>query len=226
MLKLIARIWREAEPFQNARGFLDGRHGLFVAAIAEELCEVLSEANRMIVLPAAIMHDIGYARCTNEELIAVRDIRRGKMTPLGEVAKVNHMKYGAEMAREILRGINYDKKYTEEIARIISRHDLLDECQSLEESIVRDADKVWRYSTFALRDSDGVVGDASLLYRYFLDNLQRPNYFYNPFAVELAKREIIKSMQAQTPYSPKVISLALSSALQNHSNYLKIFFNR
>jgi len=198
MERAIIKIWKESRQFQGARGFLDKKHGIFVFCAAKELCALIPNANNEVVIPAAIMHDIGYSRCSDEELIAVNEMRNGRLGELCDLAKRNHMVYGAEMAQAILDRVNYDPRLIDSIVGIIARHDLQDDCISLDESIVRDADKVWRYTRYALANKTSPAQNIAQVYRYFLENLGKPHYFYNSASRELAKREMAASLLIQT----------------------------
>ena len=97
-----------------------GCHGYEHTERVIELCKVLGTklgADMDVLIPAAILHDIGRKHD-------------------------NHAQRGAEMAREILRDLDYSK--VDEIVHVIDVHSFSagGEAKSLEAKILSDADKL------------------------------------------------------------------------------------
>jgi hypothetical protein len=57
-----------------------------------------------------------------------------------------HELEGVRIAKGILEDVDYNKGKMAEILRIIEGHDSRKESDSINESIVKDADKLWRFS--------------------------------------------------------------------------------
>ena len=70
-----------------------------------------------VLIPMAIMHDIGHSAILPEHFSYITGTKRIKN------AKLVHMLTGAKIARIVLTSINYDAKKTAEIVDIISMHD-------------------------------------------------------------------------------------------------------
>ena len=92
-----------------------------------------------VVIPAVILHDVGWSRLTDDEQHRAfgpppRDVAMNKL----------HEQQGAEIATEILRSVGYDPALTEEIAEIIRGHDNRREALSLNDALVKDADRLFR----------------------------------------------------------------------------------
>ena len=66
-----------------------------------------------------------------------------------------HESEGADMAAQVLASLHYPQREAARIAEIISRHDSRTDADSLEEAIVKDSVKLWRYSREAA-DINGV----------------------------------------------------------------------
>jgi HD superfamily phosphodiesterase len=62
-----------------------------------------------------------------------------------------HEVEGARKAREILEQVGYDPKLIDEICEIILGHDSREKPLSLNDAIVKDSDKLWRFSADALQ---------------------------------------------------------------------------
>jgi HD superfamily phosphodiesterase len=132
------RIFELALPSLQTRE--NERHTKVSYAFAQRL--LLDEGgDRNIVVPAILLHDVGWIRVPEHlQLFAF-----GPHVSRPELRDV-HEREGAEMARAILADIGYPADQVELIARIISRHDSGLDAECLEEAVVKDADKLYRYS--------------------------------------------------------------------------------
>ena len=136
-----ARIWELATPYLQTRD--NDVHTLYSFAIANQLLTRIPEANEHIVLPAIILHDTGWS--TVDEQIAFQAIAPDRDGTYNW-AVYQHEKEGARIAREILTEIGYDEADINEICEIIDGHDTRLTSLSINDSCVKDADKIWRVS--------------------------------------------------------------------------------
>ena len=117
-------------------------------ACAQKLLTHYPEADSLIVLPAILMHDNGYANVPPETLF-------GGLTdsPIGFDANITrlHEIEGAKIAREILSELDFDDVRIDTICKIIDGHDSRKEALSLEDKLVKDSDKLWRFTAVAAR---------------------------------------------------------------------------
>jgi hypothetical protein len=111
-----------------------------------------------IVVPAIILHDIGYSLINEKDLY--------KRTTFFSVYKGNksvdtystrlkeiHMVEGAKLARDILAAVKYPINLIDEIVEIVRNHEDLygkpvDEDKNLHKIIVGDADRLYRVTPF------------------------------------------------------------------------------
>lgn len=95
--------------------------------------------NPDVVLPAVLLHDVGWHAVGEDRL-------QGAYGPhVTDAALVRfHEVEGAVIAGRVLASCGWSPALTEEIRRIISHHDTGATCDTLEEAIVRDADKCYR----------------------------------------------------------------------------------
>lgn len=139
--RFIRELFRRVEPYLKVRG--DSLHTRIAYEYALLLLEK-EEGNKMIVEPAVILHDVGWSRLKPEEIKVAYGVRASgeNATKLNRIHEVE----GAIIAQEILEEIGYDHSLMEKITQIIERHDSGKTPETIEERIVKDADKLWRFS--------------------------------------------------------------------------------
>jgi HD domain len=139
-----AALWQDAKPFLDVRN--NDEHTLVAYAVAQELLKLIPDADESIVLPAILLHDTGWKRVPQELLLDA--IGRHPKRP--DLVR-DHELYGVEIAGEILRkhkpaGVNIDA-----VLAIIDGHDTTREQRSIEDAVVKDADKGWRTTPHGMR---------------------------------------------------------------------------
>jgi len=92
-----------------------------------------------VVIPGVILHDVGWSRLTDDE-----QLQAFGPPPRRLELNIYHEQQGAEIAGEILRAIGYDPALTAEIVEIVGGHDNRVEALSLNDAIVKDADRLFR----------------------------------------------------------------------------------
>ncbi|MEW6137091.1 MAG: HD domain-containing protein [Thermodesulfobacteriota bacterium] len=101
--------------------------------------------NEAVILPAVLLHDIGWSSVP--ERLQLKAFGPGQVDrDLNRIHEVE----GAKKAREILERVGYDPDLTNEIVEIIAGHDSRRDALSLNDAIVKDSDKLWRFSEEAL----------------------------------------------------------------------------
>jgi hypothetical protein len=134
-------LWRAI--VREARTRANDIHLPISFAYAERLCAVYPDADALIVRIAILLHDTGWARVEDESRI----IREG----FGEGwrksdVRFEHERHGCDIAREVLPGLGYPREVVERVTAIIDGHDTRPESLSIEDSLVRDADRLWRFT--------------------------------------------------------------------------------
>lgn len=130
--------------FDLARPFLDTRENEEHTRIACDFAErlLLKECGDPdVVIPAIILHDVGW-KSIPEELQLTAYGPGEKDRALNRI----HEQEGAGVAEEILEAVNYPRHLIGEITGIVLGHDSRKEAISVNDAIVKDADKLWRYS--------------------------------------------------------------------------------
>ena len=141
-------IWERAKPYLNTRS--NDKHTWYCYYFAEQLCESYLEVNRDIVLPAILLHDVGWSTVPEDKQLQAF----GPHMIYPELRR-QHETEGARIASEILHDVGYDVAHIAKISHIIDGHDSREQSLSLDDSLVKDADKLWRYTSFGLE----TVGD-------------------------------------------------------------------
>jgi Predicted HD superfamily hydrolase len=137
-----AAIWRLAQPYLQTRA--NDAHSLYAWGIARALLDVIPDAQEHIVLPAILLHDSGWS--TVDEREALESIAPGVDKEVWGHLTIQHEKEGARIAREILTEVGLPAADIDEIAEIIDGHDTRLTALSLNDAVVKDADKLWRVS--------------------------------------------------------------------------------
>jgi HD superfamily phosphodiesterase len=155
-----AAIWALAKDKLRTRD--NDAHCLYAYGIAMALLSQIPEAQENIVLPAILIHDIGWSTVDEREnLEAIAPDRDGSRHHL----VVQHEKEGAKIARVILSQAGLPPEDIDEICQIIDGHDTRLTPISVNDSLVKDADKIWRVTPHGRRvvnDWFGLNNEQSL----------------------------------------------------------------
>lgn len=134
-----SQIHERAVPFLDTRD--NEIHAEVSFRFALRLLAAHPDADDHIVLPAIILHDIGWKSIPEELHLSAHGptMTRPDLQRLHEVE-------GARLADQILATLDYPPADRAEIVEIIDGHDTRLAALSLNDRIVKDADKLWRYS--------------------------------------------------------------------------------
>jgi hypothetical protein len=141
-----ARIYELAEPYWQTRSNEIHVPGSY--ALAQELLAAHPEADADVVLPAILLHDVGYMAVPAEDhLKGLAGAVKGWEPDITR----RHEIQGAVLAGEILGAVGWDPARTATVQVIVDGHDSRSEAVSREDELVKDADKLWRYTESAVR---------------------------------------------------------------------------
>jgi HD superfamily phosphodiesterase len=138
MKPLFDKIRHLAEPFLNTRH--NDVHTEISIQLAFELLD-REGGDEDIVIPAIILHDTGWKQVPP-------DLHLKAFGPNSSRPELNrlHEVEGVKIAGEILQQVKYDSLKIKSILEIIDGHDSRPTAGSLNDMIVKDADKLWRYT--------------------------------------------------------------------------------
>jgi len=141
-------VWQEAVQHLHVRD--NDVHTVHSYALASALCDLVPEADRDVVLPAIILHDTGWSRVPPDEVLDA--IAPGGSRP---DLVLRHEKEGADIARLVLERLSRPTEVVEAVVAIVDGHDTRREAISLDDAVVKDADKLWRLTPHGV---DTVMG--------------------------------------------------------------------
>lgn len=145
----LADLWRSI--VEESRSRSNDIHLPISFAFAERLCDCYPDADALVVRVAILLHDTGWARVDESRIISEGfrgDWRRSDV-------RYEHERHGCEIAREVLPPLGYDDGFIGRVTAIIDGHDTRPESYSLEDSLVRDADRLWRFTSTGIALASG-----------------------------------------------------------------------
>jgi HD superfamily phosphohydrolase YqeK len=128
-------ILKLAKPYLQIRD--NERHTLNAIEFALKLQEIY-DAERMIVIPAMILHDVGWSK-VSQDIIS----KACRPHPVKKLIRI-HEKESVKLAAGILKDIGYDITMSAAIVEIINGHDTRSIAVSTNDKIVKDSDKLTR----------------------------------------------------------------------------------
>lgn len=176
-------IWREAKTYMRARK--NDIHIPLSFAWAQRLLEHYTEADRDICSLSIILHDIGWHTIDMDRIInegfRSDNILQSDVRYLHEVESVR-------LGTEVLRTTGWPEDVIEQVCKIIDGHDTRPDPHHLNDRIVRDADKLWRFEVTGvavITDWFGITPHA------YVDRLEgNLNKLETQLGLELATAEL------------------------------------
>jgi HD superfamily phosphodiesterase len=174
------RIFELALPFLNTR--LNDIHTFIVYQYALLLLEE-EPALPEVVVPAAILHDVGWSVIPKE-----RQLEAFGLSITNYKLRRKHEAEGAAIARKILNDLAYDPGLIPRVAEIIEGHDTSQCAKSLDDAVTKDADKLFRVSHAGFRIDNERFHIDPLAY---IDELigQIDRWFLTKTGKEMARHE-------------------------------------
>jgi len=173
------KIYREAEPYLDTR--CNDVHVSLSYEFARRLLALYPQADADIVLPAIVLHDVGWKMVPEEK-------QRGAFGPKAKDKKTQrfHEVEGVKIARRILTDLNYERRKIPQVLAIIDGHDTRQEALGLNDQLVKDADKLWRFTPAGVDIDHARFGIARDAYLAWLDTVI-DDWFFTPEAAQMAR---------------------------------------
>ena len=137
-------LWEEAKPFLDVRN--NDEHTLVAYGLARVFLEQIPEAEESVVLPAILLHDVGWKRIDPDLLL----LAVGRNPTRKDLVR-DHELHGVEIARAILERHRPKGVDIEAVLAIIDGHDTTREPRSINDAAVKDADKGWRATPHGMK---------------------------------------------------------------------------
>lgn len=156
-------LWRAVEEPLRSRG--NDIHTPLSFRFAEFLLDEHPEADALVVRTAILLHDTGWSRCDESKIFTEGfqgDWRKSDIRRLHEIE-------GCNIAREVLPSLGYDDETILRVTKIIDGHDTRMESYSIEDSLVRDADRLWRFTPAGIALASGWFKKTPSQYRIQLE---------------------------------------------------------
>lgn len=141
-------IWQAARPYLGVRN--NDEHTIVAYGIARVLLDQTPEADPRVVLPAILLHDVGWKQVPEELLLAA--VGRHPTRP--DLVR-DHELFGVAIAREILGRLRPEGVDIDAVCEIIDGHDTEHHAKSINDAVVKDADKGWRSTPHGMRTIAG-----------------------------------------------------------------------
>lgn len=133
-------VWRAATPYLRVRK--NDVHVPIAFEFAQELLTHYPQADVDVCSLAILLHDCGW------HVIDMVDIIEKGFGPnmMQSDVRFRHEEEGVRLAQEVLGATGWPKATIDAVCKIIDGHDTRKDPRSHDDSIVRDADKLWRFT--------------------------------------------------------------------------------
>jgi HD superfamily phosphodiesterase len=179
-------VWRAIVAESRTRS--NDIHLPISVAYAERLCDAYPEADALLVRVTTLLHDTGWARVDETKIISegfAGDWRKADI-------RFEHERHGCDIAREVLPGLGYDDVFISRVTAIIDGHDTRQVSHSLEDSLVRDADRLWRFTATGIALASGWFGMSPAEYARRL-RVEIVPELLTEAAVQMAEAELARA---------------------------------
>ncbi|MGO1532326.1 MAG: HD domain-containing protein [Micrococcaceae bacterium] len=176
-------LWRAVEPETRTRA--NDLHLPVSTAYAQRLLAAYPEADAELVTVAIILHDTGWAHVDESRIISEGfggDWRKAAI-------RYEHEREGCAVARRVLPELGYDDEFIDRVCEIIDGHDTRPVAYSIEDALVRDADRLWRFDRAGIAMSSQWFGMDMATYTDRLEREIIPELITQA-AVEMARADL------------------------------------
>lgn len=179
-------LWKAIVPETRTRA--NDLHLPIVAAYASRLCDAYPKADRELVMVSIILHDTGWAHVDESRIISEGfqgDWRKAAI-------RFEHEAEGCVVARRVLPGLGYGEDFVERVCEIIDGHDTRPVAYSLEDALVRDSDRLWRFDRAGIAMSTSWFGMDPATYVDRLEHEIVPELITEA-ALEMARADLARN---------------------------------
>ncbi len=141
-------VWLAARPWLDVRS--NDEHTLISYRLGQALLRVCPDLEASVVLPAILMHDVGWKKFPPEQLAHAV----GPNPKYPELQRAHEIE-GVKIAREAFDRLAFPRPTTDRILAIIDGHDTRKAAISREDAVMKDADKLWRFTTHGIATIGG-----------------------------------------------------------------------
>lgn len=144
-------LWEDAKAYLDVRN--NDEHTVVAYGLARAFLAETPGADPAVVLPAILLHDVGWKRIDPDLLL----LAIGRNPTRKDLVR-DHELHGVEIAREILERHRPDGVDIDAVLAIIDGHDTTKQARSINDAVMKDADKGWRITTHGIETICGWYG--------------------------------------------------------------------
>jgi len=177
--------------YEKAKAYLNTRYNDIHVELSYDFTKKLlkhyPQADEDIVLPAILLHDVGWKMVPEDEQV-------GAFGPKvkNHEAQRSHEVEGVKIAGQILSELKYPEDKIHEILSIIDGHDTRLEALSLNDKIVKDADKLWRMTTTCVNIDCARFGIELFSQLHYLEDRLK-DWFFTSAARKMASEALART---------------------------------
>lgn len=156
-------VWSRAEPYMRAR-----KNDVHIPLSFDWCLRLLDKypnADRDVCLLAILLHDIGWYSIDIDDIIEQGFRSENYLT---SDVRYLHEAEGVRLGKEVLRDTGWAQDIIEQVCEIIDGHDTRPDPHHLNDRIVRDADKLWRFEVTGIAIASDWLGKTP---RAYVDHL-------------------------------------------------------
>lgn len=183
---LLARdlpLWEAAKPYLDVRN--NDEHTIVAYGVARAFIAQTPEADERIVLPAILLHDVGWKKIDPALLL----LAIGRNPTRKDLVR-DHEVYGVEIARDILEQCRPAGVDIEAVLAIIDGHDTTKQARSVNDAVMKDADKGWRATPHGMATICGWYNTD------LLETVQTLEKVSNPYMLTAPGKAFVETMCA------------------------------
>jgi len=141
-------VWFAARPWLDVRS--NDEHTLISYRLGQALLRLMPDISATIVLPAILMHDVGWKMFPPEQLTAAV----GPNPKYPELQRAHEIE-SVKIARDAFARLATPEPHVRAILEIIDGHDTRNTTISPEDAVMKDADKLWRFTAHGVATIGG-----------------------------------------------------------------------
>jgi hypothetical protein len=162
-------IWQAAKPYLDVRS--NDVHTLYSYALLQQLLAFTLEGEADIVLPAILLHDTGWKMIPADKILHAF----GPNNKYPELTRQHELE-GVMIAKNILFNLGYPSVKIEKIIAIIDGHDTTKVARSVNDALMKESDKLWRYTPHGVETIQGWFNISPLEVLDILEGFVLPTF--------------------------------------------------
>jgi len=142
-------VWQAVAPYLRTRK--NDVHTPLSFFFAELLLDAHPEADALVVRLAILLHDSGWSAIDEGRILSEGFAANWKTSDVRYLHEIE----GCRIAGELLPPLGYSPEVVARVTAIIDGHDTRPDALSLEDELVRDADRLWRFTPTGIGIASG-----------------------------------------------------------------------